>query len=68
MSCCFGWRVGDKTTLYVNSYTTSKLVRLDLGLDGKPKKIVDLKLSGRLMRRIEDNRATPFLEIDLMDG
>jgi sugar lactone lactonase YvrE len=45
-----GLAFGDKTTLYVNSFTTGKLVRLDLGTDGKPKKIVDLQLSRPLDR------------------
>jgi hypothetical protein len=41
---------GDKTTLYVNSFTTGKLIRLELGTDGKPRKVVDLKLSRPLDR------------------
>ncbi len=45
-----GLAFGDKTTLYVNSFTTGKLVRLELGTDGKPKKVVDLKLSRPLDR------------------
>lgn len=34
----------------MNSYSTNKLVRLDLGPDGKPQKMVDLKLSRPLDR------------------
>jgi sugar lactone lactonase YvrE len=40
-----GLAFGDKTTLYVNSVSANKIVRLDLGPDGKSKMIVDLKLS-----------------------
>lgn len=39
-----GLAFGDKTTLYVNSVTTGKLLRLDLGKDGKSKSLVELKL------------------------
>jgi sugar lactone lactonase YvrE len=39
-----GLAFGDKTTLYVNSFATGKLVRLEIGTDGKPEKVVDLKL------------------------
>jgi sugar lactone lactonase YvrE len=45
-----GLAFGDKTTLYVNSVTAGKLLRVDLGPDGKSKKIVDLKLSRPLDR------------------
>jgi sugar lactone lactonase YvrE len=45
-----GLAFGDKTTLYVNSVTAGKLVRLDLGPDGKSTAIVDLKLSRTLDR------------------
>jgi sugar lactone lactonase YvrE len=45
-----GLAFGDETTLYVNSAAASKRVRLDLGPDGKPKKVVDLKLSRPLDR------------------
>jgi sugar lactone lactonase YvrE len=45
-----GLAFGDKTTLYVNSVTAGKLVRLDLGPDGKSTTIVDLKLSRPLDR------------------
>jgi sugar lactone lactonase YvrE len=45
-----GLAFGDKTTLYVNSVTAGKLVRLELGPDGKSKMIVDLKLSRPLDR------------------
>jgi len=40
-----GLAFGDKTTLYVNSVSANKLLRLDLGPDGKSKKVVELKLS-----------------------
>jgi len=40
-----GLAFGDKTTLYVNSVTAGKLLRVDLGPDGKSKKVTDLKLS-----------------------
>jgi sugar lactone lactonase YvrE len=45
-----GLAFGDNTTLYVNSVTTGKLLRLELGPDGKSKKIDDLKLSRPLDR------------------
>jgi sugar lactone lactonase YvrE len=45
-----GLSFGDKTTLYVNSVTTGKLLRLDLGPDGKSKSVVELKLSRPLER------------------
>jgi sugar lactone lactonase YvrE len=45
-----GLAFGDKTTLYVNSVSAGKLLRLDLGPDGKSKMIVDLKLSRPLDR------------------
>jgi sugar lactone lactonase YvrE len=45
-----GLAFGDKTTLYVNSVTTGKILRLDLGADGKSKNIRDLKLSRTLDR------------------
>jgi len=45
-----GLAFGDKNVLYVNSVTTGKLLRLELGLDGKSKMIVDLKLSRPLER------------------
>jgi sugar lactone lactonase YvrE len=56
-----GLAFGDKTTLYVNSVTANKLLRLELGPDGKSKKIEDLKLSRALdrpdgMRAIEAQR------------
>jgi sugar lactone lactonase YvrE len=40
-----GLAFGDKTTLYVNSVTTNKFVRLDIGADGKASKVVELKTS-----------------------
>jgi sugar lactone lactonase YvrE len=43
-----GLAFGDKTTLYVNSVTANKLIRVDLGPDGKSKKVTELKLSGPL--------------------
>ena len=45
-----GLAFGDKTTLYVNSVSAGKLIRVDLGPDGKSKKITDLKLSRPLDR------------------
>jgi sugar lactone lactonase YvrE len=45
-----GLAFGDKTTLYVNSVSSGKLLRLDLGADGKSKSIADLKLSRPLDR------------------
>ena len=45
-----GLAFGDKTTLYVNSVTSGKLLRLDLGADGKSKAVIDLKLSRALDR------------------
>jgi hypothetical protein len=45
-----GLAFGDKTTLYVNSVTTGKILRLDLGPDGKSTRLVDLKLSRALDR------------------
>jgi sugar lactone lactonase YvrE len=45
-----GLAFGDKTTLYVNSVTAGKIVRLQLGPDGKSKSIADLKLSRPLER------------------
>ena len=45
-----GLAFGDKTTLYVNSVSAGKLLRLDLGPDGKSTKITDLKLSRPLDR------------------
>jgi sugar lactone lactonase YvrE len=39
-----GLAFGDKTTLYVNTVTTNKILRLELGADGKSRKIVDLTL------------------------
>jgi sugar lactone lactonase YvrE len=51
----------DQDKLYVNSVTTSKLLRLDLAKDGKVTKITDLKLSRPLegpdgMRPIDGKR------------
>jgi sugar lactone lactonase YvrE len=56
-----GLAFGEKTVLYVNSVTTGKLLRLDLGPDGKSKSVIDLKLSRPLerpdgMRAIGKNR------------
>jgi sugar lactone lactonase YvrE len=45
-----GLAFGDKTTLYVNSVTAGKILRLILGADGKSTGIVDLKLSRKLDR------------------
>ena len=56
-----GLAFGDKTILYVNSVTAGKLIRLDLGPDGKAKSVTELKLSRPLdrpdgMRAIGKNR------------
>src|SRR5579862_3336308 len=45
-----GLAFGDKTTLYVNSVTAGKIIRVDLGADGKSKKITDLKMPRKLDR------------------
>src|SRR5215472_2468195 len=45
-----GLAFGDKSTLYVNSVTANKILRLDLGPDGKSKQITDLKLPRALDR------------------
>jgi len=45
-----GLAFGDKTTLYVNSVSANKLLRVDLGADGKSKKVTELKLSRALDR------------------
>jgi sugar lactone lactonase YvrE len=56
-----GLAFGEKTILYVNSVTAGKLLRLDLGPDGKAKSVVELKLSRPIerpdgMRAIGKNR------------
>jgi sugar lactone lactonase YvrE len=56
-----GLAFGEKTILYVNSVTAGKLLRLDLGPDGKSTKVSELKLSRPLerpdgMRAIGKNR------------
>ncbi len=56
-----GLAFGEKTVLYVNSVTQNKLLRVDLGPDGKAKSVVELKLSQPLtrpdgMRAIGKNR------------
>jgi hypothetical protein len=45
-----GLAFGDASTLYVNSVTTNKFLRLDLGSDGRSKKIIELKLPRPLDR------------------
>ncbi len=45
-----GVAFGDKSTLYVNSVTVNKLVRLALGPDGRAKNIIELKLPRPLDR------------------
>jgi sugar lactone lactonase YvrE len=45
-----GLAFGEKGVMFVNSVTTGKLLRLELGPDGKSKNIVDLKLSRPLDR------------------
>ena len=56
-----GLAFGEKTILYVNSVTAGKILRLDLGPDGKAKGVVELKLSRPIerpdgMRAIGKNR------------
>ncbi len=56
-----GLAFGEKNVLYVNSVTVNKLLRVDLGADGKSKSVVELKLSQPLthpdgMRSIGKNR------------
>jgi sugar lactone lactonase YvrE len=56
-----GLAFGERSVLFVNSVTANKLLRLELGPDGKSKNIVDLKLSRPLdrpdgMRTIGKNR------------
>ena len=56
-----GLAFGDANLLYVNSVSTNKLLRLDLGPDGKSKGIIELKLSRPIdrpdgMRAIGKNR------------
>jgi sugar lactone lactonase YvrE len=56
-----GLAFGEKTTLYVNSVTAGKLLRLDLGPDGKSKGVIELKLSRPIdrpdgMRALGKNR------------
>ena len=45
-----GLAFGSKTTLYVNSVTANKILRVDLGPDGKSTKVTDLKLPRALDR------------------
>ena len=45
-----GLAFGDKATLYVNSVTAGKILRIDLGPDGKSKRLTDLKLPRALDR------------------
>jgi len=56
-----GLAFGEKNILYVNSVTAGKLLRVDLGPDGKSKSVVELTLSQPLerpdgMRAIGKNR------------
>jgi sugar lactone lactonase YvrE len=56
-----GLAFGEKTILYVNSVSANKLLRVDLGPDGKSKGVTELKLSRALdrpdgMRSIGKNR------------
>lgn len=56
-----GLAFGGKSILYVNSVSANKIVRLDLGPDGKSKSVTDLKLPRALdrpdgMRAIGKNR------------
>jgi sugar lactone lactonase YvrE len=45
-----GLAFADKSTLYVNSVTANKILRVDLGADGKSARITDLKLPRALDR------------------
>jgi hypothetical protein len=45
-----GIAFGDKRVLYVNAVTTGKLLRVDLGADGKATRVTELKLSKPLVR------------------
>ncbi len=63
-----GLAFGDKTILYVNSVSANKLLRLDLGPDGKSKGVIDLKLSRPIdrpdgMRAIGKNRLSVGREL-----
>jgi sugar lactone lactonase YvrE len=51
-----GLAFGDPTRLYVNSVTANKILRLDLGPDGKSKAVTDLKLP-RMLDRPDGMRA-----------
>ena len=56
-----GLAFGDTAILYVNSVSANKLLRLDLGPDGKSKGVIELKLSRPIdrpdgMRAIGKNR------------
>jgi sugar lactone lactonase YvrE len=56
-----GLAFGEKNILYVNSVTVNKVVRVDLGPDGKSKSVTELKLSKPIggpdgMRTIGKNR------------
>jgi sugar lactone lactonase YvrE len=56
-----GLAFGEKNVLYVNSVTAGKLLRVELGPDGKSKSVVELKLSRPIerpdgMRAIGKNR------------
>jgi len=65
--------LSDPDKLYVNSVTSSKLLRLDLAKDGKVTKITDLKLSRPLqgpdgMRPIDGKRLSQTIAITTTDG
>jgi len=45
-----GLAFGDKSTLYVNSVTANKILRVDLGPDGKSTKVTEMKLPRALDR------------------
>jgi len=56
-----GLAFGDENVLYANSFFTGKFLRVDMGTDGKSKKVTELKLSRPLdrpdgMRTISKNR------------
>lgn len=45
-----GLAFGDKSVLYINSFTTGKFLRVDLGADGKSTKVSEVKLSRPLVK------------------
>ncbi len=51
-----GLAFGDKTTLYVNSFTTNKFARLDIGPDDKATKVVESWKTSRPLGRPDGMR------------